>query len=364
MALPQPRSWVLDIPLYQGGKSEIKGVNRVIKLSSNEAALGPSPKALTAYAAANTLHRYPQDGAADLRTAIAEIHGLDPARIICGVGSDEVLCLLCRAFAGPGDEVIHTEHAYSIYAIFAKSVGAKPVAVPETDLTANVDAILSAVTPRTRLVFLANPNNPTGTYISGAELNRLRAQLREDIVLVVDAAYAEFTAAADYDDGFALAATTPNTFVTRTFSKIYGLASLRLGWGTGPAEIIGAMERLRPPFNISAPALAAGAAAVRDVAHTAAAKAHNAKWMKIAVQRLRGLGFNLGGDSANFVLPEFPAQGPKSAAAADAYLQSRGIIVRRVSNYGLPNHLRITLGNDEDMTAVLDALAAFMEGRS
>jgi len=180
----------------------------------------------------------------------------------------------------------------------------------------------------------------------------------------VDAAYAEFTTAADYEDGFDLAARTPNTFVTRTFSKIYGLASLRLGWGTGASEILGALERLRSPFNVSSPAQAAGAAAVRDVAHTKAAIAHNTKWMQVAVQRLRGLGLKLGGDSANFVLPEFPAQGPKTAAAADAFLHSRGIIVRRVDGYGLPNHLRITLGNDEDMTAVLDALTAFMEGRS
>ena len=231
MALPQPRPWVLDIPLYVGGESEIMCADRIIKLSSNEAALGPSPKAVEAYAAATALARYPEGNAAGLRQAIAEIHGLDRDRIICGAGSDEILCLLARAYAGPGDAVIHTEHAFAIYSIFARSVGATPVSATEKNLTADVDVILGAVTPNTKLVFLANPNNPTGTHISGAELRRLRTGLREDIILVVDAAYAEFTTAADYDDGVALAKDTPNTVVTRTFSKIYGLAALRLGWG-------------------------------------------------------------------------------------------------------------------------------------
>jgi histidinol-phosphate aminotransferase len=361
MALPQPRPWVLDIPLYEAGKSEIKGASRVMKLSSNEAALGPSPKALAAYAAATNLAKYPKGTSDELREAIAEIHGLDPALVICGVGSDEILSAVCRAYAGPGDEVIHTAHGFSIYAICARQVGARPVAVKETNLTADVDAILAAVTPATRVVYLANPNNPTGTYIPKDELYRLRDGLREDIILVVDAAYAEFTDKPDYDDGFALAKGTGNTVVTRTFSKIYGLASLRLGWGTGAKDIIDALERLRGPFNVSVPAQVAGIAAVRDVAHTQAAQAHNAKWMKIAVQRLGGLGLKLGGDAANFVLPEFPATGPRTAAAADAYLQSKGIIVRRVGGYGLPHHLRITIGNEEQMTAVLDALTAFME---
>lgn len=361
MAYPQPRPYVLDIPLYEAGKSEIKGASRVIKLSSNEAALGPSPKALAAYSDATNLAKYPKGTSDELRAAIGEIHGLDPARIICGVGSDEILSAMCRAYAGPGDEVIHTEHGFSIYAICAKQVGAKPVAVKETNLTADVDAILAAVTPATRLVFIANPNNPTGTYLPKDEVLRLRAGLREDIILVLDAAYAEFTDKPDYDDGFALAKTMPNVVVTRTFSKIYGLAALRLGWGTGPKDIIDALERLRGPFNISVPAQMAGIAAVRDVAHTKAAQAHNAKWMKIAVQRLRGLGLQLGGDAANFVLPEFPASGPKTAAEADKFLQSRGLIVRRVDGYGLPNHLRITIGNEEQVTAVLDALTEFME---
>ncbi len=364
MALPQPRPGVLSIPLYEAGKSQIKGTSRVMKLSSNEAALGPSPLAMAAYApVAAQLERYPAGDSGELRAAIAEVHGLDAARIICGCGSDEMFALLCRAYAGPGDEVIHTEHAFAIFAIYAKSVGATPVAVPEKNLTADVEAILSAVTPQTKLVFLANPNNPTGTYLSKDAIAWLRDGLREDIVLVLDGAYAEFVDAADYDSGFYLARTTPNTVATRTFSKIYGLAALRLGWATGPAAIISAMERLRAPFNVSKSAQIAGVAAVRDQAHIAKAKAHNSKWKAIALQRLRGLRLKAHDTVANFVLPEFPAIAGKTAADADMFLEKNGIIARRVDVYGLPNHLRITIGNDEEMTAVLDALASFMEGR-
>ena len=362
MALPQPRPGVLDIPLYEGGKSRLEGAGRVIKLSSNEAALGPSPRAVAAYAAAQaSLHRYPAGDSAALKQAVAEVHGLDPARLIFGCGSDEILGLVCRAYAGPGDEVIHTAHGFLIYGIYARGVGATPVVVPENNLTADIDAMLAAVTPRTKLVFLANPNNPTGTYVDGSEIARLRAGLREDIVLVIDGAYAEFMNAADYNSGLQLAVETSNTIATRTFSKIYGLAALRLGWGTAAKPIVDALERLRAPFNVSAPAQAAGIAAVRDQDHIAKARAHNAKWLAIAVQRLRGLGLPIVGGYGNFVLPAFAATGAKTAAAADSFLQSRGIIARRVDGYGLPNHLRITIGAEDEMTAVLDAVAEFME---
>jgi histidinol-phosphate aminotransferase len=362
MALPTPRPGVLDIPIYVGGKSRIEGAARVIKLSSNEAALGTSPQAVAAYAArAASLHRYPAGDSGELRQAIAEVERLPARQIICGSGSDEILGLLCRAYAGPGDEAIHTDHGFLMYAIYTLSVGATPVAVRERNITADVDAILAAVGPRTRLVFLANPNNPTGTYLPFAEVARLRAALREDIILVLDAAYGEFMTAADYRDGMELAASTPNTVVTRTFSKIHGLAALRLGWGFGPAAIIDALERLRGPFNVNAPAQAAGAAAIRDTAHLARAKAHNAKWMGVMVQRLRGLGLELIGAAGNFVLPKFPG-GARSAAAADAFLQARGIIARRVDNYGLPDHLRITIGTDDENQQVLAALSEFMGG--
>jgi histidinol-phosphate aminotransferase len=361
MTLPKPRPGIMDIPLYEGGKSRIQGVSRVIKLSSNEAALGPSPKAVEAYLArAGSLHRYPAGDSGELRLAIAEVHGLDPARLICGAGSDEILGLLCRAYAGPGDEVIHTAHGFLMYGIYARSVGAKPVVVPERDLTADVDAILGAVSPATRIVFLANPNNPTGTYLPKAEVERLRTGLREDIVLVLDAAYAEFMTHADYDDGLHLAAITPNTVAARTFSKIYGLGTLRVGWAFGAKAIIDTLERLRSPFNVSGAAQAAATAAVRDRAHVEKAKAHNTKWMGIAVQRLRGMGLAVQGECGNFVLARFPGINGKTAAAADDFLQSRGLIARRVDNYGLPDHLRLTIGADDEMNILLSALAEFM----
>lgn len=365
MALPQPRAGLMDISLYEGGKSSLKGHDRVIKLSSNESALGPSPAALSQYVAvASELARYPDGSVAYLKAAIHEVHGLDSDRLICGAGSDEILCLVCRAYAGPGDEVIHTEHGFLMYGIYARSVGATPVVVPETNLTADVDAILAAVTDATKVVFVANPNNPTGTVLSTAELARLRESLREDIVLVVDGAYAEFMDDYDYDGGRALAERTSNTLITRTFSKIYGLASLRVGWAFGPKSIIETLERLRSPFNINGVAIAVAAAAMRDVTHTENAKAHNNRWMSVAVQRLRALGLAVIGESGNFVLPEFPGAPGKTAADADAFLQSKGMIVRRVENYGLPNHLRITLGSDEEMELVLNALTQFMGGSS
>ena len=363
MALPQPRAGLMDIPLYEGGKSRLSGQDRVIKLSSNESALGPSPKAVEAYARVkDSLARYPDGHAADLKAAIEEVHGFDPSQVICGAGSDEILCLIARAYACPGDEIIHTAHGFLMYGIYARSVGATPVAVPETNLKADVDTILDAVTDVTKVVFLANPNNPTGTYLTDSELTRLREELREDIVLVLDGAYAEFIDASDYDAGMSLVERTANTLMTRTFSKIYGLASLRVGWAFGPPDVIAALERLRSPFNLTAPAIAAAAAAMHDTAHTEAAQAHNRKWMGVALQRLRALGLEVIGESANFVLPCFPDAPGRTAADADAFLQDQGIIARRVDEYGLPNHLRITLGTDEEMEAVLTALTTFMEG--
>jgi len=366
MTLPEPRPGVLNIPIYQGGKSEIDGAAVVVKLASNEAGLGPSPLAVDAYnSGSQDLHRYPPGSADNLRTAIAEVHDLDVERIICGAGSDELLGLLCRAYAGPGDEVVHTLHGFLMYAIYASGVGASPVSVMEKDLTADVDAILEAVTPRTKIVFLANPNNPTGTYLAEAEMDRLRSGLREDIVLVIDSAYAEFVDVADYESGIHLAATTPNTVTTRTFSKIYGLAALRVGWAFGPKPIIDAVGRLRSPFNVSSAAQLAGIAAVRDQDYVEKIRLHNVKWRDVALQRLRGVGLKVANTHANFVLPEFPTTEGQTAADADTYLQSQGIVVRRVENYGLPNHLRITLGNDSDMNKVLDALSAFMgQGRA
>ncbi|MGE3474414.1 MAG: histidinol-phosphate transaminase [Rhodospirillaceae bacterium] len=362
MTLPQPRPGIMDIAIYEPGKSQVQGVRRVIKLSSNEAALGPSPKAVAALKASlGESHRYPAGDSGEIREALGTAHNLDPARIICGAGSDELLGLVMRGFAGVGDEIIHTAHGFAMYNIYAKGVGATPVIAPEKDLTTDVDAVLARVTPKTRIVFVANPNNPTGTYIPGSEMRRLRAGLREDILLVCDDAYAEFVDAPDYESGFALASETENTIAMRTFSKIYGLASVRLGWGFGAKNIVGVMERIRSPFNVSRPAQFAGLAALADRDHVARTKAHTKKWLAIVLQRLRGLGLKVGDSHGNFLLPEFPKVPGKTAAECDAFLQENGVIVRRVDGYGLPNHLRVTIGDEEEMTVFLDVMTAFME---
>jgi histidinol-phosphate aminotransferase len=363
MNLPLPKPGIMQLPIYVPGKSTAAGSKRVIKLSSNESALGASPQALAAYAAeAKDMVRYPGESV-ELRQALGTFHAIDPDRIICTSGSDEAIALICRAYAGPGDEVLYSKHGFLMYPIYAMSVGATPVAADERDLTLDVDAILASVTEKTRIVFVANPNNPTGTRVDSKEIDRLRAALREDILLVVDDAYAEYVDAPDYESGIRLATATPNTVSLRTFSKIYGLAALRLGWAYGPPHIIDALIRLKPAFNVTRPAFAAGIAALRDQQHVAKARALNSKWMKIATQRLRGMGLKVPESHGNFVLPEFPTRPGCSAPEADAFLQSKGIIVRRVDGYGLANHLRITLGNDEENEILLDVLGAFMERR-
>ena len=366
MGRPTPFLDVADLPIYVGGKSSVAGQTQVIKLSSNESALGPSPKAVAAFeAAGGGLHRYPEGSSADLRAAIASVYDLPEAQIICGAGSDEILCLICRAYAGPGTEVIHTEHGFLMYGIYAQSVGAKPVVVPETNLMADVDQILEAVTDRTRIVFLASPNNPTGTVVPAEDLQRLRANLRDDIVLVIDGAYAEYLdGTPGYESGLGLAADTDNTIATRTFSKLYGLGGLRLGWGFGSPDLMDTLNRLRSPFNVSTAAQAAGIAAVEDAAWRNKVRGHTLQWRDVAVQRLRGLGLTVPESFANFVLPAFPDEPGKSAADVDAFLQARGLIARRVESYGLPNHLRITIGTEGEMQALFDALDAFVEGWS
>ena len=264
---PQPQPGILDIALYQGGASAIDGVEDVVKLSSNENPFGPSPAAIEAVrASAANLHRYPPTDHGALRVAIGAAHGLDPDRIICGVGSDEVINWLCQAYAGPGDEVLHTEHGFSMYRISALGAGATPVAAPERERVTDVDALLEACTDRTRLVFVANPNNPTGTMIGGNELARLADGIPDRAILVLDGAYAEFVPG--YDGGASLATDRPNVVMTRTFSKLYGLGGLRIGWGYGPRGVIDVLNRLRGPFNLSGTALAAAEAAIRDRAYT------------------------------------------------------------------------------------------------
>ncbi|HSD92655.1 MAG TPA: histidinol-phosphate transaminase [Methyloceanibacter sp.] len=343
------------------GTSALPGARPVIKLSSNETPFGPSPRAIEAYLeAASSLSRYPDGSARPLRKALAKLYGLDPARIVCGAGSDELLNLLAQAYLGPGDEAIYSAHGFLVYKIAIMARGATPVAAPETNLTANVDAILACVSPRTRIVFIANPNNPTGTYLSFDEVKRLRSGLPSDVLLVLDAAYAEYVRKNDYEAGIELAATTHNTVMTRTFSKIYGLASLRIGWAYCPTEIADALNRIRGPFNVSGPAIAAGTASLEDPAWVERAVAHNETWLGRMSEALSGIGIGVTPSAANFLLLRFPKGNGRSAPEADKFLHDRRIILRRVKEYGLPDALRMTIGTEEENRAVLDALNSFM----
>jgi histidinol-phosphate aminotransferase len=355
-----PRPGILGIAPYQGGESRIAGREDAIKLSSNEGALGPSPKAVAAYtAAAEGLGRYPDGSSAALREAIGRRFELDPRRIVCGAGSDEILGLMARAYAGEGDEVLYTEHGFLIYPIAAQAVGAEPVKVPETGLKADVDRLIAAAGNRTRLLYIANPNNPTGSYLNADELRRLRAGLPEGVVLVIDAAYAEYVTESDYEAGARLVDETENTIMTRTFSKIFGLGNLRLGWAYGPPHMIDILNRLRMPFNVSGVAQATGIAALADTAHTEAAIAHNLSERTRLAEGLAKAGVIVPPSAGNFVLARFPG-GAAQAEAADSYLRSRGIIVRRMGAYGLPDSLRITVGLVPEMDAAIAAVTDFM----
>nr|AEQ20355.1 histidinol-phosphate aminotransferase [uncultured bacterium CSL1] len=358
--LPTPKPGILDIKAYVGGKSKAAGVARVMKLSSNESALGPSPRAIEAYKqSAETLHRYPDGNCAALREAIAQVQGLDATRIVCGAGSDELIALLMHSYAGPGDEMLYSEHGFLMYKIYAQGFGVTPVAAPEKSLCLDVDAMLARVSERTKIVFVTNPNNPTGSYISAAELLRLRSKLPSQVLLVIDAAYAEYVTAADYASGLELARDTENCVMLRTFSKIYGLSSLRLGWGYFPTAIADVMNRVRGPFNVSTSAQTAGTSAMLDTEFTARAKAFNTQWLNWLKQELTALKLTVHPSVANFLLVEFPATG-KTASGANQFLTERGVIVRETTSYGLPNCLRITIGLEEENRAVIESLRLFL----
>ena len=362
MPAPEPRPRILDVEAYVGGKAEAAGHATVAKLASNESPLGPSPKAIEAYAAlAPSLHRYPDGGSLRLREALGGYAGRDPARIVCGAGSDELISLLLVAYAGPGDEVVHSAHGFLMYRISSLVVGATPVAAPEVDLTTSVDAMLGAVTPRTRVVFVANPNNPTGTYLPAAEVRRLQAGLPEHVLLVIDAAYAEYVDRSDYDDGFDLVDRAANVVVLRTFSKIMGLAALRLGWCYGPPAVIDVLNRVRGPFNVGAPAQAAGIAALQDRAHLAAARAHNDRWRPWLSAELQALGYSTTPSVGNFVLARTAS--PAAAQAMLETLETGGILARAMGAYGLADCVRISIGLEDEMRRVVEVLAARAVGR-
>jgi len=360
MSAPIPRPGILDIAPYVGGEARIPGLEKPIRLASNESALGPSPRAIAAYnAAAGDMHRYPDGNAQDLREALGRHYGIDPARIVCGAGSDDLIHLLAAAYAGPGDEVLYGRHGFAIYPIAAQTAGATPIAVPEKDLTFDVDATLARVTKRTKLVFIANPNNPTGTFIPRDALLRLHAGLPHSVLLVIDSAYAEYVVRNDYDPGLALAGTVPNVVMTRTFSKIYALGGLRLGWCHAGAAVIDVLNRVRNPFNVSSAALAAGIAALDDVASVDRAREHNDIWRPWLERALAALGLAVVPGVANFVLARFPAP-PKDPAAAWEFLRRRGILVRKVAVYHLPEYLRITIGTEAEMRETVAAVGDFL----
>jgi histidinol-phosphate aminotransferase len=354
----------MQIEAYVPGKSAAAGVAKIHKLSSNETPLGPSPKAAEAVRSFEHLELYPDGSATKLREAIAAKYGLDANRIVCGAGSDELLSLITNAYVGPGDEGIFTEHGFLVYRIALLAAGGVPVVAPEKDYRTDVDAILERVTEKTKIVFLANPNNPTGSYIPFDEVKRLHAGLPSHVVLVLDAAYAEYVRRNDYESGLELVATAENVVMTRTFSKIYGLANLRIGWMVAPAHIVDAVNRIRGPFNMNGPALAAGIAAIQDDAHVAKAVEHNEKWLAWLTKEIEALGLKATPSVGNFLMIHFPKDAGKTAKDADAFLSSRGLILRRIDAYGIPHALRLTVGSEEANRLVIEALRDFMSGHN
>jgi histidinol-phosphate aminotransferase len=355
-----PKSSILTINPYKPGLSKANSNLPIIKLSSNETPLGASSKAIEAYgSAAKSLFRYPDGSATVLREAIGQVHGLNPDRIICGAGSDEIIAFLCHAYAGSGDEVLYTQHGFLMYEIYTKIAGATPVVAPEKNLRTDVDSLLAAVSSKTKIVFIANPNNPTGSYIPKSELHRLRSGLRDDILLVIDDAYAEYVSEDDYSSGVELVDIGENTVMTRTFSKIYGLASLRIGWAYCPESVVDVLNRVRGPFNVSSPAIFAATAAVKDVEFTKSAKEHNDKWLPWLTMQMEDAGLKVYPSVGNFILVEFP-DGNKNANTANDYLMEKGIIGRKVDGYGLPKCLRFTIGLEVENIALSDAIKDFM----
>lgn len=351
---------VLKLAPYQQGQSAIEGVAEPIKLSSNESSQGPSPAAIEAYRqAAGQLNRYPDGSQTALRHAIGETLGLDPERIICGNGSDELILLMARAYVGPGDEALLSENGFVMSNIHCTAQGAELVIAPEKNYRVDVDAMLARVTDKTRFCTIANPNNPTGTYLTETELRRLHAGLPENCLLLIDDAYAEYVTAEDYSDGRALVDEFENVVMTRTFSKIYGLPALRIGWAYCPGGVANLVQRIRTPFNTNGPAMAAACAAIRDTHYVEELRAHNARWRDKISTVLTDLGIEVIPSQANFYLMRFAEGSGKSGSEAGAFLQSRGIIPRPAG--GSDQFLRITIGLDTENEAVLTALADYMK---
>jgi histidinol-phosphate aminotransferase len=355
----QPRPSILTVEPYIGGESKIPGVNRIIKLSSNEGAFGPPPAAIAAIQGmAAEAHRYPDGGAGALRAALGRKFGLDPERIVTGNGSDELLALLILAYGGEGTELVMSAHGFMMYDLTGRWAGCRVIKVPEKNLTVDIDGLLAAVGPRTRIVVLANPNNPTGSLLPNEELARLRAGLRDDILLILDSAYAEYCTVPGYDPGSALVDAGTNTVMTRTFSKIFGLGGMRVGWAYASPAIIDVMNRVRGPFNVNAAGMAAAIGALEEPGWIEKSVAHNTAQREKMAAALEAIGIRCWPSHCNFFLADFGEAG--KAKAADAHLRARGLIVRAMGGYGLPQTLRITVGTAEENQLVLDALADFM----
>ncbi|MCQ4161440.1 histidinol-phosphate transaminase [Roseomonas sp. GC11] len=352
-----PRPSILSIEPYVGGESKLPGVNRIVKLSSNEGAFGPPPAAVEAITqAALKAHRYPDGGATALREAIGAHWGLDPARIVCGNGSDELIGHLCLAYGGEGTEIIMSAYGFMMYDIAGRYAGSRVLKVAERGGLADVDAMLAAVGPRTRIVFLTNPNNPTGALLPEAEMRRLRAGLRGDILLVIDSAYAEYVTEPSYDPGTALADATDNTIMLRTFSKIFGLGGMRIGWGYGAPAIIETLNRVRGPFNVASASQAAAIGALAEPGWVAKGAAHNTEWRAKVAAAFTAAGFTVAPSQTNFLMVDFGS--PEAAKAVDATMKARGLILRGLGGYGLPACLRVTIGNAEECQMVIDAITA------
>jgi histidinol-phosphate aminotransferase len=362
MTVPLPRPQVLEIAAYVGGGSTVPGVNRVIKLSSNECAFGPPPGAMAAYArTAEELHRYPDGGSVALRQALGKRFGLDAERIVCGCGSDELIQHLCHIYGGPDTDIIMSQYGFQMYQISGTYAGSRVVKVRERALTADVDAMLAAVSARTRVVFLANPNNPTGSLLAQSEVERLRRALPPEVLLVLDAAYAEYIDDPAYDPGVRLVESREDTVMLRTFSKVFGLGGMRIGWAYGPPAVVDALNRVRGVFNVNIAAQAAAVAALAEPGWVERNRAHNAEWRERLAASLRRCGITVWPSHGNFVLADFGT--PARAAAADAFLRQRGLIVRAMGAYDLPHCLRISIGTGEECTLLAEALASFMAGQ-
>ena len=362
MTAPRLRPEILTIDAYVAGESKVQGANRIIKLSSNEGAFGPPVGAQEAFRqVAGELHRYSDGGSVALRRALGARFGLDPERLVCGTGSDELIQHLCHLYGGQGTDIIMTMHGFTMYQISGTYAGSRVLKVPERNLTTHVDSILAAVTPATRIVFVANPNNPTGSLLAQDEMERLRRDLPPDVLLVVDAAYAEYVTEPGYDPGIALVGAGDNTIMLRTFSKVFGLGGMRVGWDYGPPAVIDALNRVRGVFNVNIAAQAAAVAALAEPGWVERSVAHNTEWRGRLAAALEAAGIKVWPSHGNFLLADFATAA--RAARADAFLRGRGIIVRGMAAYDLPHCLRVTVGTGEECSLLADALATFMSAR-